>query len=304
MPDGSIRVAYVVGTDDHKDDIRLPARLVEAFGRAEGIRSVRDRDFNEARTKLSEAIQALSAVPAWLTDATRTLPQWRSPARMASVAKRWSTERFDGDEEVYAALEQWRYRDHHLWQYESDERAKHIGHRRDIYRVLARRLADRYGRIALEDFDLRDVAARAPIEADHENETARANRQAVAVSELRQSIVQAFGKARVDVVSAVDSTHICHVCGSVEAFDAEASILHRCTACGVTWDQDENAAHVLLRRGERSGDDDPAGVARNDDKGNDSRPVETRWQRASRLAVERKTRKEIAAREMSGKAAE
>ena len=39
------------------------------------------------------------------------------------------------------------------------------------------------------------------------------------------------------------------MCGHVDRFDAASMVLHRCRRCGTLWDQDRNAAIVLLRRG-------------------------------------------------------
>ena len=68
--------------------------------------------------------------------------------------------------------------------------------------------------------------------------------------ELRAEILKAAPKrgARVEAEQAADSTKACAWCGSVEAFDAAASIEHTCSSCIRTWDQDANAARNLLHR--------------------------------------------------------
>jgi len=294
--DGSVRVAYIRGTDGTEEDFRLPARLMAAFERPEGLRAVRDVNFNEARQRLLAAM--IPAVAPWFVEATQTLAQWHSPGRLAGLCRRWAANRFEGDEADYVALEGWRYHDHHLWSYESNERAKHLNRRKDLYRCLARRLADTYETLVLEDFDLREVAQVPQADSEEANiATARANRQSVAVSELRLALINAFGPARVMKVSAVDTTHICHVCGSVEDFDAAAQVEHVCSACTHRWDQDDNNTRVLLARSERGGDDGTPQGAREGENPQDVPVIEeTRWQRAARLAAERRARNEIRGR--------
>jgi hypothetical protein len=300
MDDGTVRVGYLRGTDGYEHDMRLPARLVEAFGRPDGLRRTRDKNFNAIRPELV-AFLAANTVPDWLTQATDTLPYWRSAGRLAALTHRWAQNRFPGDEAAYDALEAWRYHDHHLWSWECDERSKHLGHRKDIYRVMARQLANRYERLVLEDFDLREVAQIPPPDSEEQDiAAARANRQRIAISELRLCLVNAFTGARVDKVSAVDSTHICHACGALEEFDAAAKVDHTCSGCATTWDQDKNACCILLTRSEPAGDDGTPGGALGEET---TTITETRWQRAARLAAERAARND-AARKPQGNAAE
>ena len=228
--------------------------------------------------------------PAWLSLATETLPYWRSQARLAALTLRWRDNRFPGDEATYDALEAWRYHDRHLWQYECDERAKFLGQRKQVYRDMARQLACRFGTLVLEEFDICDVAQVPQADSDEANiAAARANRQRVAVSELRQALVHAFGPARSLKVAAENTTHICHACASLEEFDAIVELEHECGACGLTWDQDDNATYILLDRSEGPRDaDNPAGARSLGTLGN----IESRWQRAARQAKERRARNE------------
>ena len=77
---------------------------------------------------------------------------------------------------------------------------------------------------------------------------ARHNRTLAAPHTLRLAVLNACGRTGVTVesVSAVNTTHICHLCGSLEEFDAAEHLNHRCRSCGMVWDQDVNAARNLL----------------------------------------------------------
>jgi hypothetical protein len=232
------------------------------------LRSIRDRNFAAAREELGAWLKAQdpASLPAWFVTATQHLGQWRSIARLVNLVRRWGAARAEDaaarqtlgrfaaslrpdDEDAYVALEAWRYRDHHLWAWESAQRVSSLRHRREVYRVFAAHLARRYEVLVLEDFDLRRIATRAPVGADQaENEVARHHRQLAAVSELRLCLVQAFAArgGRVVKLPAVDTTRRCHACGHVEVFDAAASIHHTCSRCQATWDQDDNAWRNLL----------------------------------------------------------
>lgn len=297
------------GADNGKNggELRLSAALLSSLRKADELRSLRDDKFNVARAALSGWL-ATATVPEWLHDATTHLAQWRSAGRLAGLAKRWRDGRFDGDADAYDALEAWRYHDHHLWEWESSQRTKSLRHRREIYRVFAAGLASQFETCVLEKFDLRVFAQRVTTENAAENEAARSNRQRAALSELRMAITNAFRArgGRVDEVSAVDSTHICAECGTVDDFDAAEAIEHVCSGCGATWDQDMNSWRVLLARWqrERVSAAEKAVSARENESGKEIEEVaESRWVRARRMAAKKKERKE-GAREAVGTPAE
>lgn len=286
-----LRVCAHYGEDGKTGDLRLRARDLSGLGSfPDSIRANRDDSFNLARRMLSQWIAAETTIPDWLTRATRTLEDWRSPARLAKMVHEWRDARFPADAEIYLALEAWRYRDRHLWQYETGQRTGALRNRREIYRRFGAMLASRYETVVFEDFDLRRLARRPKtFETDkNENETARTNRFLAATSELRGCILNAFASrgGSSAKVNALDSTRICHSCGSVEVFDAAAFVVHACSACGLVWDQDENASRVLFERfrGER----DMWGAR---EAGKGSKVVEEReskWARIKREAEERR----------------
>lgn len=159
-------------------------------------------------------------------------------------------------------------------------------------------MAERFGVLALEKFDLRKVAVAQPIEDETaDNSVARSNRFAVAVSELRGALEQAFASrgGRVEVVPAQGTTKTCADCGHVNAFDAATAVHFICTNCGVIHDQDENAGRNILARRERGSDGETPGPARNGENESDFAPVrESRWVKAKRLAAEREERERTA----------
>ena len=274
-------------------ELALDGYAISGLRKPEELRSVRDDNFNVERARLRTWMdQQTQDLPAWLVERTKTLDQWRAPSRLAALTLYWRDRRFDGDEEIYTAMEAWRRQDRHLWLWETSQRSGALRHRREVFRRWAVSLAIEHDVLVLEDFDLSRIARRSPAESEKsERARARANRQLVAVSELRLALEQAFvarGKRAVRV-PAQETTTTCHACGVSEAFDAATLIRHACDACGIVWDQDENAARVILARWrtqerERSDDTDPSQGARTDGES------ESRWARAKRRAAEKRAR--------------
>lgn len=291
LASGDVRVASWWGDDGEHGEVRCPARIISRLGHADEIRSVRGGAFNRARAALGVRLASLT-LPTWMVESTRTLASWHSPARLSALATHWTDHRFDGDEDAYVDLEGWRKQNLHLWQWEANERRTAEAARTEVYRLAGASLAARYHTVVWEDFDL------AKMKSTHStNETAKRNFQCSAPGDARRIVIQAFtGRGGADVkVSAVDSTHICHFCGSVEEYDAIAMLVCKCDACGTEWDQDENAAKVLLTRYniacERANGHEPPGVARNDDNPNNPNGIrETKWQRKEWLAQEKQLR--------------
>lgn len=263
--------------------LHLPPSLLSQIQKADDLRSIRAKNLTLATTTLTQYVAAWATPPEWMPT---NLIQWQSQARLAALANRWTSARFEGDEEAFQVIKAWAEHDHHLWSWESSQRKKALLHRREVYRIFAARMACKHSMIVLEQFDVSDVAKRPNTEDQKgDNAGARANRQLAAVSELRLCLTQAFG-SRVRFVPAEFSTMTCAECGSLEVWDQAKHVTHTCSACSATWDQDENAAKNLLSYVEPcngSGD-----VLKN--------VSESRWAKAKRMSVEKKNLRDVALR--------
>lgn len=254
-----LRVAFWHGEDGRYGQLVLPDApgkpgfdLVAGFSRCDDLRSLRDEKFNHAKADLAAWLRTRSEIPAGLRVETHGLEHWRSHDRLADLARRWSASRFPGDETIFAVLRNWVEREEHLYAWEANLRDKLLGGRREVYRMFAAWLAREYDAVFLEHFDLRGVARKPKPEEDTQGAQPQdRNRTIAALSSLRGAIVQACHREGrvVKKVEAAYSTLECHVCGNKHAFDAAAQIMHRCPTCGTVWDQDHNAARVLLARG-------------------------------------------------------
>lgn len=301
----ALRAGCWVDAEGQESEIELDAGLLTIERAQRAIECDRSRRFDIAIATVRSYVEnrPLGDVPDWVREAARTMHAWRDPKRLAALHGRWVGERHPGDERTFGILEAWWWADRNLWAQETNAGLHYLRRRRDYYRCVGAWLASQYGTIVIEKFDLRKMARLAPLGEDDASPAAvRSNRQRVSPSDLRLAILNAARTRGCVVVevSAVDTTRTCNVCGLVEAFDAAREVSHTC-ACGVTWDQDMNAARVMLARwSERPGDAKIVVGARAVETPSGS---ETRRDRTKRLRAEKEARMAIA-RKRSGNGAE
>lgn len=249
--EGGLRVAFWFDELGDKGELILPERLVWSLEKPAELQSVKDNHFNAAKTALA-AWLGCQRVPEWLVEETAGLDQWRNVGRLLRVLERWEENRFPGDEEMVAYLREWKKRDRHLRDWLCNLRDQAILWRREEYRKFAAALAKKYSVVFLEDFDLRQVQ-RKPAPESGTQGSLPADRQRVlaAVSTLRSAIANACRRegVRVVFVEASFTTLSCNSCGHTEKWDAAKWLVRICPKCKAVWDQDENAAKIILRRG-------------------------------------------------------
>jgi len=285
LRNGDMRVAYWVDDAGRAGQLVLPRRLLERDAKVSDLRSIRDKHFNEALAALCRVRDA-GELPEELRAELQYAHQWRSPARLAAVALRWRDKREGlsaSASGAIEALEAWRKRDKHLYEWEAHQRENVLRARREIYRVFARQMADTYGRIVLEQLDLRDFAESKETVGSH-------RRFDAALSELLGCIKNAAADAGTELVRepSADTTRTCHQCGVVDDFDAAKELLHTCSGCGAVWDQDENAARNLLRAAMSDG----GSSGRSNGQAAEA-PKETRAALRRRAALETKRRRAL-----------
>jgi hypothetical protein len=283
-------------------ELRLSARDIRALRQPAELRSKRDTQFDAIKAAVAGWIRSASDAPEWMREAAKVMHAWRWQGRMVALVRQWAQERPNRaapEEAVYQAALAWQTADWALWESERARDAWAHRRRREIYRVWAARMAETYGTLILERFDLRDVTERAPVgQDDSENETARSNRHLAAVSELRGALCNAVRTRGSEVVgvTAVNSTRTCPSCGLVSDRNQAQAVQLACE-CGHVWDQDvEGAAPWLLAEyRERPGDAklqagaraEAIAAARKGKKGND-------WARAKRMGAAKKGRLQAA----------
>lgn len=254
VPEG-LRVGYWCNSDGQHEQLVLDHPLLAALTKADSLRAIRDRNLNALRLELSVWLeQEAPALPPWFCTEAATIKLWRSARRFVRLVKLWNDCRFEGDGGGFTILAAWALQDRHLWTWEVHQRDKAWRRRREQYRGWAARLATQYSELVLEGegetaraMDLRPLVRQAPPEGERDvQETARHNRVLAATSILRLCMIHAF-QARGRMVRFRDknrTTQECHLCGAT--FPRNEALLQPC-CCGATWDQDENAARILVR---------------------------------------------------------
>jgi len=241
-----LRVARWGGNDGAEGELRLAMRDVQRWWKVDDLRSIRDQHFNTALAALADWLAAPGCeLPGWLVERTQHLRQWRSPARLAALGIQWRGERFDGDQVAFDALEQWRKRDKHLYEWEANQRRKAAAWRNDLYRNFAATLSRRYRVVCLADIDWRNLVRRPAAEDMRNDAAARKYRRIASPGILGRLLRERFAE-----VISVKSQHItqrCHVCSELAQSEAATQLWRRCQHCGAEWDQDVNAVRNLLR---------------------------------------------------------
>lgn len=248
IPEG-IRVAYAIGDDGHHKELVVSKKVLDRFQKVSDLASIREKMLIEMRDGWFKAYTTENG-PEWFIAEAQGCWAWRTPGRFCSLIWRWGQNRWDGDSEFFERALVWRKQERHLWQWQEFLRRKTLVTRRDIYRTFAAELGREYETLIIEKFDLRKIAKKGEVEDPSENETSRHSRQLASISELRKCLELGFTSrgGQMIEVDAAYTTKACHACGAMEEWDQAADLLHGC-ACGVVWDQDENAARNLLKLG-------------------------------------------------------
>lgn len=267
LGDGSLRVASWVATDGEKGELVIPAEGVSRWHKADSLQAIRDGMLNTIMEVAGEVRRlAATSEGEWLREDAKTLHLWKSEARLAGLVLRWRERRITGDDAVYGRLESWRKQDKHLFEWEANQRRKAQEWRDHLYRNFVAWLRRKYRLAVIEDLKVKSLGENPkPESEDVVMQAARYHQRIASCGRLMEVIREGFaGHVRVE---AAGTTVVCNICGSDESgkFDAKVCLEHTCSVCGTTWDQDENAARNILRRGlDASGDvvDETTGAAR------------------------------------------
>ncbi len=302
LPNGDLRVAYLRDDQGTERELCLPAKLLSRLRFCQELRSYQSLHFDVALAHWRSWVEAFDdELPEWLREVRPHLALWKSPARLAHAVARWIDEagareevdrlwdlwraaRLEQKLDLFATLDEvaeffkdktdlyptmvymelWRRKNHHLRDWEAHQRAKCLGWRKDIYRNFAADVAKTYQTVVFEDIDLRKLNRNAQPEEETRDHL-HWSRNTAAPGELRGFCVSAMGKSRVVEEETVDSTRECHACHHVNTWPEKerAQRVLTCQGCGMRWDQDSNAARVLLwRYFERFGAPESGGGAR------------------------------------------
>lgn len=256
FPDDSVRVAYWYDTLGREGELRLDPSILRRWEKADAIHGVRATNLDALRARLVAVLRAHPLPAGELADLVSTLHLWRSPARFAALYKRHADAL---PPEAAADLQNWCYRDLHLWEYETGLRRAAIGHRREMMRRFAAELVRRVGTVYVEDFDLREAGKRPeaedkPAVASGEAAVADATRRQRVIASpgvLRELLGATAAKHGVGIVRVdrAGTTTTCYACKDDRPWNDPIALHHVCEACGLRVDRDAQAARNILARG-------------------------------------------------------
>lgn len=241
-----LRVAYWVGSDGKRGQLVITNENLSRWAKAEELQSIRARNFNAAKSTLANwtnlGHERLS-VPEWFAKELQHLHLWKSPRKLRWLVRRWSTNRFAGDEGIFTPLHAWQTQEDHLYNWQANQLRKALAWRDHLYRNFAADMRRRYRLICVEKTNWSKLQKR-PTAEERLDEAARIYQRIASVGRLVQLLTEKAGEVlRVDPKY---TTQRCSDCGKMDSFDAAAELVRTCQHCGVTRDQDDRAARNLL----------------------------------------------------------
>jgi hypothetical protein len=246
--DMGVRVATVFDAEGCLEHLRLPDAVVKRAAYIETVRARLDARLREMCARLSEWI-ADDSFPHALQTLARLAAQSRSADPMMHLALAWR-EHPQFRPMWREDLESWRRTDKRERTEVANLHRKMLGQRRQHYQCEAKRLAERYGAIALGSSAPATSAHRIDVSWDEAPSGASAPRmhRLVGLSEFVEWLHTQCAKTGTQIAQTSEVvTSTCHSCSSHQHLAAD-SLQHTCTVCGESWDLDENAAANTLAR--------------------------------------------------------
>lgn len=316
MGEKGIRVAVVLDEHGQREEVFLDRPMMDSLCVADGIEAVRDKLLERARPILAAALRDAQGITGRLAADARTLHAWRSQDRLRGFVRAWEKSGSPGGDALCAeaaAMREhtpeparsrlpqedtvrgfalaWERHDRHLCDYAAGQRTGSRRARREGYRLIAARLARRYGALVLDDANRAELARRdvGPTGEDVTIDRASSNRVLAAVSVLEGALKDAFrarGGTAVEVPAAGE-TITCNSCGCRMVVGME--LLVQCGGCHAVWDQDDNAVRNKLDAWrERFGNAETAGATRTEVGGlSDSGSAASKWARRKAAKCEK-----------------
>jgi hypothetical protein len=267
LRDGATRVAVISGVKDpvprelreagvvrdhgHWMEVVVPgpvgklAGWAPALTRTSTTRGGRERHLDAIRADLVE----------WLVDHPEIeepeaahVKNWKSARRFAMLHKEWNANPPEGTETIRERLHAWYLQDMHLWRWEADERDTILKCRDDSWKKVAAWICKSAGLIRLDGWNVTLPAPPVEDPDSWQDRLARAKLTIAAPATLRNAIAVAASVRGIQVQRVdgpVSQTH--YGCGGIlDAEERKASIMVRCSECGLMVDQDLSALDHLV----------------------------------------------------------
>ena len=246
--DMGVRVATVLDAKGCVEHLRLPDAVIKRAAYIETVRARLDARLLEMCVHLREWIAAES-FPHALEPLARLAAESRFAEPMMHLALAWREHR-EFRPRWHEDIESWRRSEKRDRTEVVNLHRKMLGQRRQHYQCEAKRLAERYGAIALGAPELATGTPRMNASWDEATSGASAPRmhRLAAISEFVEWLHTQCAKTGTHIEQTSEvAMPTCHACGSQQRLAAD-SLVHRCTTCAESWDADENAAANTLAR--------------------------------------------------------
>lgn len=269
--DGSIRVAYWVGSDGREGELAIPEAVHQRKGKSDSLRSIRDRERNEVAALWRQWIFGTSAAVTETADldglgtagiavshpvraAAAGMHAWSRMWRYVVLARLWDHNRLPGDEQIYARVQEWLKHDRHLLAWDANNRRRMALQIQGRVDDLAVRLARQYEVVAVEKRGMVPNLIKKDDSHDQEEERLRAlgasRTGLVAPASMRLSLERftlKYGGLYREVDPAY-TTRNCAECGVERELGDTKELVLSCHQCGASEDQDRTAARNIARR--------------------------------------------------------
>ena len=237
-----LRVAMLADEAGGRMQIVLPERMLEDHAYVADIAAQRARNVTDVLA-WTGALDWTTA-PAVLADAWRALAgnpksSWPALARLRTLwlEHAWAAESLERLSDALA-------HDRRLWTRSRGMTLRLTRARLDIYRAAAMRIVQRYGLIGIEKLSVADMAT---TDDNPLPPAARRNRVIAAPAEFLACVRWAAKKTGAHIHEHHGaSTWICASCGVESAPSDPSARVVACPHCHSVWDQDHNAARVIL----------------------------------------------------------
>jgi hypothetical protein len=242
----ALRIAVIVDDKNQKREYFLPAPVVHKFHHAETIQAQADEAENEMLAWLREIYQAATQAPqAWKETAQGILRNRPARDSYAKLLTEWESvsDLIEGFEEYKA----WYKANQKLHRHYTGTRRRAIAWRDDIYRNIAKEIAENYAVIAITDMPLSQMSrtkGNDGLGIDNAlPEAARRNRVIAGVYTLKEWIDKQATKTGAVVEKITDKvTMTCNKCGTIAEKRVGSAQYFTCKGCESEVEVDVNAA--------------------------------------------------------------
>ena len=239
--------------DDEQKSLKLllPQNMISNLKKTRELDSLVKTNFSDAKFALVQWIENNDwnlnklNLPDWLQEKSEHLIKWESPNRLYELTKMWSSNRFEGDEEIFLVLHKWVERFRHLYDWSVNQKKKFCLRRDHLYRNFVSDLRKIFEKCYVEDINLAEMK-KVPEPTQNLKSATRKNRDIASPGRFLELLKESIS---FEILDPRNTSKMCNACDRITNLSNEREYV--CEYCGEKWDRHQNAAMNLLARGER-----------------------------------------------------